>query len=303
MGEIAALATSFCWSLNSIQFTFAGKRVGSRVVNRVRLAAAVVFLSLAHLVLYGRPLPLQAEAYRWGWLGLSGVIGLILGDGSLFHAFLLIGPRKSMVLMTLVPVISTVAAWLLLGETLLPVEMLAILITVGGIAWVVSERQPDRPAAVGDEDEEKRTRDRVLGVLLGLAGASGQALGLVAAKRGLAGDFPALSATVMRMVVAATVIWLMAVIRGEVGPTRQALRDRQARFWLLGGAFIGPFIGVWLSLVAVRTAPVGIASTLMALSPIMLIPFDHWIFDETITTRSVVGTVVALAGAAVIFLT
>ncbi len=301
MGEIAALATSLCWSLNSIQFTFAGRRVGSRVVNRVRLAVAVVFLSLAHLLLYGKLWPVQAELHRWGWLGLSGAIGLILGDGALFHAFLLIGPRKSMVLMTLVPVISTVAAWVLLGETLLPIEVMAILITVGGIAWVVLEREPEQSS--DDRDTEKRTRKRILGMLLGIAGATGQALGLVAAKRGLAGSFPALSATVIRMVVAAAVIWLSTLLRGQVGPTWQALGDKRARLWLLGGAFIGPFIGVWLSLIAVRTAPVGIASTLMALSPIMLIPFDHWVFDETITPRSIMGTAVALGGAAIIFLT
>jgi drug/metabolite transporter (DMT)-like permease len=300
MGEIAALATSLCWSLNSVQFTFAGRRVGSRVVNRVRLAFAVVFLSLAHVLLYGRLWPIQAEPYRWGWLGLSGAIGLIIGDGALFHAFLLIGPRKSMVLMTLVPVISAVAAWGLLGETLLPVEIVAILITVGGIAWVVLEREPEE--LPDDQDVEEHTRGQVVGVLMGIAGATGQALGLVAAKRGLTGDFPALSATLIRMVVATAIIWLLALLRGQIGPTWQALRDKRARLLLLGGAFIGPFVGVWLSLIAVRTAPVGIASTLMALSPILLIPFDHWIFGETITARSMVGTVVALAGATVIFL-
>ncbi len=297
MGEIAALATSFCWSLNSIQFTFAGRRVGSRVVNRVRLGLAVVFLSLSHWFSHGKPWPIQAELYRWGWLGLSGALGLIIGDGSLFQAFLLIGPRRSMMLMTLVPVISTVAAWIVLGEVLLPLEIVAILITVGGVTWVVSERQPE--AELVDRDRP----DRVLGVLLGLGGAAGQALGLVTAKRGLAGDFPALSATVIRMTVAATIIWLLAAIRGQIGPTWQALRDRQARFWLVGGAFVGPFIGVWLSLIAVRAAPVGIASTLMGLSPIILIPLDHWMFEGTITLRSLLGTIVALTGTAIIFLT
>jgi len=295
MGEIAALATSFCWSLNSIQFTFAGRRVGSRVVNRVRLGLAVVFLSLSHLLLYGKPWPVQAEFYRWGWLGVSGALGLIIGDGSLFRAFLLIGPRRSMMLMTLVPVISTLAAWILLGEVLLPLEIVAILITVGGVAWVVSERQAE------SESVDRDPQERVLGVLLGLGGAAGQALGLVSAKRGLVGDFSALSATVIRMTVAAAVIWAVAAFRGEVTPTWEALKDRRARLWLVGGAFVGPFIGVWLSLIAVRTAPVGIASTLMALSPIILIPFDHLIFGETVTLRSIVGTIVALAGAAVIF--
>jgi drug/metabolite transporter (DMT)-like permease len=123
----------------------------------------------------------------------------------------------------------------------------------------------------------------------------------VVAKRGLVGDFPALSATLIRMITATAIIWLLALLRGQIGPTWRALEDRQMRLWLAGGAFIGPFIGVWLSLFAVRNAPVGIASTLMALSPIILIPFDHWVFDETITLRSIVGTVVALGGAAVIF--
>ena len=295
MGEIAALATSFCWSLNSVQFTFAGRRVGSRVVNRVRLTLAFIFLSLSHLLLYGTLWPIHAELYRWGWLGLSGAVGLIVGDGSLFQAFLLIGPRRSMMLMTLVPVISTLAAWMFLGEVLLPLELVAVLITVGGVAWVVSERQAD------NESTERDPKDRVLGVLLGLGGATGQALGLVFAKRGLVGDFPALSATVMRMTTAATVIWLAAVFRGRATLAWEALEDRQARFWLVGGAFVGPFIGVWLSLIAVRTAPVGIASTLMSLSPIILIPFDHWIFDERITVRSIVGTIIALMGAAIIF--
>ncbi len=296
MGEIAAVATSFCWSLNSIQFTLAGRRVGSRVVNRVRLALAVVFLSLTHLFLHGELFPMSAELHRWGWLGLSGVVGLIIGDGSLFQAFLRIGPRRSMMLMTLVPVISTLAAWLLLGETLLPVEIIAILITVGGVAWVVSERQPD--AELVDRDP----RDRVVGVLLGLCGAAGQALGLVVAKRGLVGTFSSLSATLIRMMVATAALWILVVIQGQVRPTWQALQDRRARSYIAAGAFIGPFVGVWLSLIAVRSAPVGIASTLMSLSPIILIPFDHWLFNESITLRTITGTVVALAGAATIFI-
>lgn len=301
MGEVVALATAFCWSLNSIQFTIAGRRVGSRTVNRVRLAFAVIFLSLTHLLLHGRLWPAQAGYHRWGWLGLSGIVGLVLGDGSLFHAFLLIGPRRSMLLMTLVPMISTVGAWVLLGETLVPMELLAISVTVGGVAWVVSEKESRAPA---DEDElNEHRRNHALGVILGVAGATGQALGLVAAKRGLVGEFPALSGTVIRMLVAASAVWLLTLLRGEVASTWQALKHRQTRFLLLGGAFIGPFIGVWLSLIAVRNAPVGIASTLMALSPIMLIPLGHWAFGERVTARSIAGTAVALTGASVMFFT
>jgi len=79
------------------------------------------------------------------------------------------------------------------------------------------------------------------------------------------------------------------------------LRDINATSALFGGAFLGPFIGVWLSLVAVKYAHVGIASTLMALPPVFLIPLSRLIFKEKITLRAVIGTGVALMGVTLIF--
>ena len=146
-------------------------------------------------------------------------------------------------------------------------------------------------------------RHYALGVLLGLGGAFGQALGLVTAKQGMAGDFPSLSATVIRMVIASGVVWLLALVRGRVGKAWQALRDRKTRLLLAGGSLTGPVIGVWLSMVAVQSAQVGIASTLMSLSPIIMIPLERWVFHTHVSARSVAGTVVALAGASIILLT
>ncbi|MCP4544750.1 MAG: DMT family transporter [Chloroflexi bacterium] len=297
MGEIAALTTALCWSLTSIQFTLASRRIGSGTVNRTRLALTVVYLSLAHMLLYGELWPTHVETFRLGWLGLSGTAGLVLGDACLFQSFVLIGPRRGMLLMTLVPVISTLLAWGWLGETLHPVEVGAILLAVGGVAWVVSERQQEQ------EMPDKDKRRHRLGILLGLGGASGQALGLVMAKQGLVGDFAPLSATLIRATVAVVVIWFFALVRGHVGETWRAWKDKKALLPLLGGSLTGPFIGVWLSMIAVQRAHVGIASTLMALSPIIMIPMTRLVFDEKISPRSITGTVVALAGAAMIFLT
>jgi drug/metabolite transporter (DMT)-like permease len=297
MGEIAALATSFCWSLTSIQFTLAGQRVGSGVVNRTRLVLAVLYLSLTHLLLYGEVWPIHAEPFRWGWLGLSGTLGLVLGDSCLFQAFLLIGTRRAMLFVTLTPIISTLVAWGWLGETLQPAEMGAVLLTVGGIAWVMLERQQEQEASV----ESKK--QYALGVLLSLGGTLAGALGLVAAKQGLAGGFPSLSATLIRMVVATGVIWLLTLARGQAGVTWPALRDKKARLFIASGALTGPFIGVWFSMVAVQRAHVGIASTLMSLSPIILILPARWVFREQVSPRAVAGTVVALVGATIIFLT
>ncbi len=295
LGEIAALGTSVCWTFTSIFFTISGRRVGSIIVNQARLVLAIVFLSITHLLVQGQWLPAHAGLDRWFWLGLSGVIGLVLGDGFLFYAFVLIGARRSMLLMSLVPIISTMTAWLFLGERLSALEIVAVGLTVGGIAWVVSER--------GEVDGVQTDRRRYgLGVLAGIGGALGQAVGLVVSKKGMVGDFAPLSATLMRMIVAALVIWAYALLRGRAAGTLKALTDRRASLAVLGGAIAGPFLGVWLSLVAVQLTRVGIASTLMALPPILVLLPSVWIFNERIGLRALIGTSVAIGGTALIFL-
>jgi drug/metabolite transporter (DMT)-like permease len=200
-----------------------------------------------------------------------------------------------MLLMALVPIISTLSAWTFLGETLSGPEMLAVALTVGGIAWVVAERGE----ANGIEVDSRRYW---LGILAGVGGAFGQALGLVASKQGMVGGFPPLSATLMRMLVAALAIWSYSWLRGRAGSTLRALADRQTGLAILGGAIAGPFLGVWLSLVAVQLTRVGIASTLMALPPVFVLLPSLWIFEDRISLQALVGTGIAIAGVAVIFL-
>ncbi len=296
LGEIVALATAVCWAATSLFFTIAGKQVGSQLVNRVRLPLAALFLAITHLLWQGQVLPIHAEPSRWGWLGLSAILGLVLGDSLLFQAFVLIGTRLAMLMMTLAPVIGTLLAWVFLGETLSLLEIAAIIVTMGSVAWVVSEQRNSNSA-------DGNPRNYVIGVLCGIGGASGQALGLILSKRGMVGDFPALSASLMRLLVASVVIWLWALIQGQLRPTIEGLRIRRAQWAILGGTLVGPFMGMTLSLAAVQLAPVGIASTLMSLSPMLLLPLAHWIFKERITPRAIVGTVVAMVGVAMIFWT
>jgi len=296
LGEIVALATAVCWAATSLFFTIAGKRVGSQLVNRVRLLLAAFFLAITHLLWQGEVLPIHAEPFRWGWLGLSAISGLVLGDAMLFQAFVLIGARLSMLLMTLVPVISTLLAWVFLGETLSLLEIGAVVGTVSSVAWVVSEQR-------NSSSVDSNPRSHVIGVLCGIGGASGQALGLILSKRGMAGDFPALSASLMRLSVASVVIWLWALIQGQLRPTVEGLRIGRTRWAILAGTVVGPFIGMTLSLAAVQLVPVGIASTLMALSPVILLPLSHWVFKERITPRAIFGTMVAMVGVAMIFWT
>lgn len=117
-GLLAGLLTSVCWSFTSILFTLSGRLVGSAIVNRTRLLLALLFVVIIHTLAFGLPLPFDASPTRWGWMALSGLIGFTFGDAFLFQAFVMIGPRLSMLVMALNPLIGTFLAWVLLGETL-----------------------------------------------------------------------------------------------------------------------------------------------------------------------------------------
>jgi len=292
--ELAALATSLFFSFASIFFTLAGRRVGSMVVNRTRLVVAVVLLSVTHWVMFGIPLPLHAEIERWLWLGLSGIVGLVLGDIFLFQAFVSIGPRLSMLMMSLAPVIAAIQAWIFLGETISLGQMAGILITLGGITWVVMER---------NGNNNQKNRDYARGILYGLGGALGQASGLVLAKNGLFGAFSPISGNIIRMITAAVVLWMMTFIQREAGKTVRTLaEDRRGVGFTIAGAIAGPVLGVSFSLLAVQRTEVGVASTLMALPPLFLLPLSYVIFKERFGWGAVAGTFLAVFGVAILFL-
>jgi drug/metabolite transporter (DMT)-like permease len=298
MGQIAALLTAACWAVSSVFFTSSSKEVGAVVVNRMRILLAVILLVAAHQVLTGSLLPLDAGTYRWLWLGLSGIVGLVVGDTLLFQAYSLIGNRLAVLLMSSVPVISSLAAWLFLGETLDFLTVLGILVCSGGIALVVMER-PGNNGSEGHIESRRFT----IGVLCGLGGAVGQAVGLILAKKGLAGDFPSISGTVIRMLVAMVFIWGIAILTGQARQTFQKITSSSSTMRnIMAGTVVGPFLGVWLSQIAIQQTYVGIASTLMAMTPIFVLPIAKWHNKENVSLRAVIGTMIALSGVAIIFI-
>jgi drug/metabolite transporter (DMT)-like permease len=296
MGEIAAILTAICWGFSSIFFTTSSREAGPIPVNRVRLLFAIPLLVITHTLLTGQLFPIHAEPYRWLWFGLSGIVGLVIGDTLLFMSYSLIGNRLGTLMMASVPVMSSLAAFIFLGEKLDLLSMLGIFICISGITMVVMERRN------GNGSTHER-RQFLLGVLAGLGGALGQAIGLVLAKQGLGGDFPAISGTLIRMLAAMIFIWIITIF---IGQTLQTLHKVFSSFRLVrnifGGSVVGPFIGVWLSQIAIQHTYVGIASTLMSLTPIFLIPVAKWYYKENVSSRAVLGTIIALVGVTIIFL-
>ncbi|NDJ54328.1 MAG: DMT family transporter, partial [Chloroflexi bacterium] len=177
--------------------------------------------------------------------------------------------------------------------------LLGIGLAVGGVMWAVAERTTDE----NPFEEDRGPRYYTIGVLFALGGALGQAAGLTASKAGLVGEFSALSGNMIRLVASTGVIWLIAAISGKVGDNFQKLRETpKAMIGITLGSIAGPAVGVWLSLVAVQNAPVGIASTLIALTPILLLPISYFVFKEKLGWGALFGTILAVGGTAIIFL-
>ena len=294
LGELAALATSCLFAVTALIFTRTSRMVGSQVTNQMRLTFALIYLVILNMILFGEPLPFSAERSRWLWLGISGMIGLSLGDAFLFQALVSVGPRLGTLLLSLAPIFGSIIAWVFFGETLSALQMTGIILALAGIAWVVlsHEEPPDTPRG--------HTRR---GVLFGVLAGLGQAVGLVLSKQGLAGDFSPFQANAIRMLAAVIFIWGWAAFDGKVGATFSVLRDKPQSIGLLAlGAVVGPLLGVSASLLAVQHAEVGVASTLMALPPVIILPISYFVLKERIGWQAIVGTVLAIAGVAVLFL-
>ena len=312
VGELAGLGTAACWSLCSLAFTSAGKRIGAMAVNQLRIPLAIVLLSVMHRILFGSFWPTGVATQQIAMLVFSGFVGLTLGDLFLFRCFVLIGPRLGTLLMTATPLFAAALAWPLLDERLHGAAISGIALTLAGVAWVLAIRSPH------GSDPAQQT-DRSLGILLGVLGAAGQAGGLILAKLGMsalqpmaesvpgsspeaAGPVDPLSATLIRMVGGAIGIWIIAAVRGSIVSTIRAVSDRRAMVSLTLGTVLGPFLGVWLSLVSVTHAPAGIAATLMATVPIIMLPLSRIAYGDRPGPRTVAGTLLAVFGVGMLFL-
>lgn len=297
-GEITALLTSVCWAFTSVMFTKAGRRLGSPIVSHMRLWIAFIALCIIHALMYGSPFPFDIESHRFFYLGVSGVVGYVLGDGLLIESFLLIGPRLAMLLMLLAPVFSAFLAWVLLGEVPAAAEIMGILVTIGGIAWVVAEKTP-----APNTNTSKKSPQYALGIALGIGAAVGQAVGLLLSRMGLEGGYSTISANHVRVTCAALVLGLFYSLRKKIHTHVAKLKDKTTLVEITSGSLTGQVLGVILSLEAIAHTHIGIASTLMSLSPILLIPASYFIFKEKISVRAIIGTIVALLGVGLLFFT
>jgi len=307
LGEVISLIVAVSWTVTALFADKASHRLGSMTANVLRLSMAILFLGALLWVTIGHPYPVYASGEAWLWLALSAVVGYVFGDWCLFNCYLSIGARFGQLFMTLAPPMAAIAGWAILGESLTWKSWLAMAVTLSGIAISILSRE---------EGYKVKLTLPLKGVLLGLGAGLGQGVGLVLSKVGLQyyadaipADAPRLmgsmlpfASTMIRALFGAAGFLILMAFQKGLPRLKAAVHDRTGMRYALIMTLFGPVLGVSLSLMAVQYTSAGIASTLMALTPvIILIPYA-FIYKERIKAREVLGVLVSMVGVALFFL-
>jgi drug/metabolite transporter (DMT)-like permease len=315
VGELAALTAACFWAISTLMFGKLGRQLSPLVLNAVKGLFAMGFILLTIALQpngseVGSTLPLQATVY----LLLSGGIGIGLGDTAYFSAINTLGARRALLLETLAPPVTAVLAWAFLAEQLSIVAILGIGFTIIGIAWVISERVP------GSESVKW-----VAGIRVALLAVLCQAAGAVLSRAALADTAVApLWSTLLRLLAGLAFMLVLAAMQphrlGEYRPVAPpldelaALNSQLPNSWqmrwqqillalrlapLLGGvalaAFLGTYLGIWLQQIALKYTAAGIAQSLLATSPLFVLPIAA-VLGDRISLRATLGAATALSG-------
>lgn len=291
-GELAALLTAALWTITALAFEQASKRVGSLTVNLIRLFLAFIFYCILSLVRGNPVLPLSADTYSWVWLSVSALIGFVIGDFCLFKSYELIGSRIASLLMALAPPMAAIFAWFVLSEGFSLMNTVGMTLTILGIGLVIM----DRPGG------KVKLKFKISGVLYGLGGAAGQAIGLVFSKLGMK-DLDPFTASHIRVIAGFLSFLILFAIFNKWKNLKPLFKGFKNIGYITIGSFFGPFLGVSFSLMAVKHTTAGIASTIMAIVPVLIIPPTILLYKERITWREIIGAFVAVGGVAVFFIT
>ena len=314
-GELAALLAAFLWAAASTVFSRLGQKVPPLELNLLKGVVAIAFL-IVTLAIQGEWLP-ELNWVAIGFLLTSGIFGIGIGDTAFFWAINLLGARRTLLLKTLTSPLVALLALIFLQETLTPTDWCGILLTLLGIAWVISERV----SATTDT-----TNHFLQGIGWAIVATFGDATGAILSRAALTqSNIIPMWSTLLRLSAGVLVLllWLLVKRPGEtnnLSPTFTPLDRREGspstKFTPLGKggrggspkllgiiaitAFFSTYLGIFLQQISLKFTAAGIAQTLGATSPLFVLPFAIWTGDK-VSLRAFLGVLIALAGVWLLF--
>lgn len=288
-GETAALVAALAWAVASVIWARAGRSIHPLDLNLFKGLIAT-FLLVATLALQGG-LFVSLELRAVVLLGLSGAVGIGLGDTAYFESINCLGARRALLLTMLAPPLAGLTAWVSLGERLGAAAWGGIALTIAGVAWVITERY-----APADGRPSRLLRGVAMGFLASIAQVAGAVLSRAAFAQT---QVTPLMSALLRMAAAVVVlvVWVLAA-----RSRRQRTMERSRRVWgiVTFAAVIGTYVGISLQQFAFKYTDTGVAQTLLSTSPLFILPIAMWM-GERVSIRAAAGAAVALLGIALLF--
>lgn len=247
-----------------------------------------------YLTIIGFGLPFASNIEQVIYLTLSGLIGLVLGDTFLFKSFNEIGPRVTMILMSSNPIFGALIAYFVFSETISYTGIFGMFITILGIILVVGKSR----------NNGQKSNVSFIGLIYALLATIGQAVGLIFTKMAFFnGSIHPISATFLRVISAFVTLVVIGLLSGRLNLKRiKMVYDLPTIGMLILGSLIGPYLGITLSYVAITHSPIGIASTIMSLQPVLMLPISKYYYNEHITSNAIVGSILAVFGLLLLFM-
>lgn len=292
-GEMAALGTAICYTLNGIFFESAGKKVGSLAVNYIRLVVGFILLSIFTYFSRGYLLPMDASSFNWTWLSISGFIGFFLGDLFLFQSYIEVGTRISMLVLGIAPPLTAILGYIFLDEVISFAGIIGMLIITVGIALVILGK---------DEDDDKiKFKHSLKGIFYAFLGAVGQSVGVIFSKIGM-GTYSPFAATQIRIIAGFIAFNVLFLYLNKWVDLKNAMKDKKAMTKISLGAVFGPVIGVSLQLISLQLTSAGISATITSIMPVTILPYSILVCKEKLSIKEIVGTIVSVIGVGILFL-
>lgn len=298
-GGIAALMAALLWAVAAIIFQRLGENVPPAELNLVKGSLAVLLMIVTTLLL-GESLPVM-PALTFILLIISGIVGIGIGDTAYFESLNHMGSSLALLLGMLAPPLTGVIAWVFMGETIPLIGWLGIAITIGGVAWVITEER---------SGEHKIKVNYRQGLKFAIIASLSQAIGAVISRYAMteAGvTVSALQTAIIRLLAGIVYLTFLLILSRRSlfvwlrndDPENKTSKWKLIRMIALVG-FIGTYSAVWLQQLSIQYTPVGIAQTLLSTSPLFILPIIA-LRGEKLSFRAVCGAVVALGGIVLLF--
>jgi len=299
LGYIIALLSMLVASVATFPFTDAARAWGSVAINHYRLLLAFVILTLLCILLdkvsilgvFSSP-----SALQYMYLGLSGIIGLVVGDYFGFHSMAILGAKKSSIFNTLAPGAALFFGYIFLGETLNIIGIVGVAVSIGGMVWFLSDSGKAEDKVMNIHEYGNMRKGVIYGILSGLC----QGLHITLSKKGLllSPNLSPIHATWIRVFAAALAYFAFTAARGKLrSDVIEVIRKKKG---ILPKATYATLFGLILSIVlvmwCVTLCEVSVAQTILSLSPLVIVPLAYLFYKERISSVALMAALVSVAG-------